>query len=165
MDYRIERAGSRNKPFFPTRLPSVVQSMMDKALLAGTEVQISFFLALFLLRPTIYRLVVAGEITVAATRASEHRAASNHRSLFAVRIWREVAASPGTFVRRVDPGSTLAVVRCSSFDDALSTAADLPVERGSDGIPLSRELIELCPRKRVILRQSWCPWAGDRIGL
>lgn len=161
MTHRIERAGSRNKPFLPARVPYAVQSLMDKALVAGTDARVSFFLALFLLRPAIYRLVVAGDRTAAATRRLDERPTPNHHPIFAVRIWREVATSPGTFVRRIDPASTLAVVICSSFDEALSIAAELPVDRGSDGIPLSRELVQICPRKRVVLRHASIPLERD----
>lgn len=157
MIHTIDRAASRNAPWVPAHVPWSVLSMMDKAAMSGPDAAARFFLGLYLLRPSAYRLMIDGDRIAAATRRHGGPCTVVKASVFAVRIWREVVASPGTFMRRVDPASTLAIVNCCSFVEALQVAGSLIVDRGSDGNPLSRELVQVCPRRRVLLEQACIP--------
>jgi hypothetical protein len=156
-NYRIERAASRNAPWAPAHIPRGVRALLDTAAEAESSTLVRFFLALFLLRPSGYRLLLEEDGLVAST---VRHGSPSHRprgDVFAMRIWHEVRAVPGSFLPRVDPATSLALANCTTFENALTAANTIALPHGVDGQRLSARVVQICPIRRTMVQQRELP--------
>ena len=141
MALRLQRLPSRNRPWQDTQMTEQVRT----SLATSQEVSRTFW-ALYGLRVVAYRLLGEDGTVLASTLRGEM--APPAEEIYSVRVWAEIGNQPGSFLPRIDVKLASAVAQACDREDAAQRLDRTSLPRGTDGLPLSHQLLALDTRRR-----------------